>query len=97
VASRSRGYGRLEVKRGDRVTIALSGDYWTVSGCVVSWAIGYSQGEAAQIFSLRRSTRQEAVAFFPDHRITLATQLFQLGAVKYCDVPTGVADNSELV
>jgi hypothetical protein len=50
-----------------------------------------------QIVSLKRRTRQEAIGFLSHHGITLATQLFQLGAVQYRDVPTRVADYAELV
>ena len=50
-----------------------------------------------QIVSLKHVRRQEAIAFLLDHGITLATQLFQLWPVQYRDLPTDVADNTELV
>src|ERR1700730_14345753 len=55
------------------------------------------QNEAIETASLQYLRRQEAIAFFLDHAITLATQLFQLGPVEHRDLPTDVADDTELV
>ena len=63
------------------------------SACNRNW-FGHPR---VQIVSLKRRTRQEAVAFLFDHGITLATQLFQLAAVQHCDVPPRITDDAELV
>src|SRR2546421_6426310 len=42
-------------------------------------------------------TRQEAIALFPDHGITLATQLFQPRPVQYRDLATVVFDHTKLL
>src|SRR5882762_5177133 len=49
------------------------------------------------IVSLKHRARQEAIALFPDHGITLATQLFQPWPVQHRDLPADIADNTELV
>ena len=54
-------------------------------------------GAVRTIVSLQPPRRQEAIAFFLHHRITLATQLFQLWPVEYRDLPTDVTDDTELV
>src|SRR3977135_1252963 len=49
------------------------------------------------IVSLKHRARQEAIALFPDHGITLATQLFQPWPVQHRDLPADIADNTALV
>jgi hypothetical protein len=45
----------------------------------------------------RLRTRQQAIGFFLDHGVTLATQLFQFWPVQYRDLAAGVADDPEFV
>src|ERR1700680_2294434 len=52
---------------------------------------------SVQILSLKHRWRQETIALFLNHGITLATQLFQPRPVQYRDLSTDVADNTELV
>jgi hypothetical protein len=42
-------------------------------------------------------TGQQAIGFSLDHRITLTTQLFQLGSVQHCDLPAAVLDHAEIL
>jgi len=40
---------------------------------------------------------QQAIGFFLDHGITLATQLLQFGPVQYFDLTPGVTDDADLL